>query len=380
MSLRSTTTRRSCAVSRVAAPSFSRTSLASRYGNGYLGSTTVSSSSRRAFATAGARASTNTFNRRNFAVAGAVGGAVLLGLGYSTTTQVNAAEASSSAKRSASADWAAIRKEIIAILDDPNYDDGSYGPVLVRLAWHASGTYSRHDGTGGSNGAKMRFPPESAHGANAGLHIARQRLEAIKQRHPEISYADLWTLAGAVAIEHMGGPKINWRPGRTDESDGKNCTPDGRLPDASQGQQHVRDIFYRMGFNDREIVALIGAHALGRCHTDRSGYKGPWTKAPTMFSNEYFRELLDNKWTKKKWNGPEQYEDPTGELMMLPADLALIKDPEFKKYVQMYAEDEELFFKDFAAAFQKLEELGVKFPEQQPAQKEGTSWWSKIFG
>lgn len=45
-----------------------------------------------------------------------------------------------------------------------------------------------------------------------------------------------------------------------------------------------------------EMVALIGAHALGRCHTDRSGYNGPWTNAPTTFSNLYFQELLHNKW------------------------------------------------------------------------------------
>jgi cytochrome c peroxidase len=52
--------------------------------------------------------------------------------------------------------------------------------------------------------------------------------------------------------------------------------PNGRLPDAAQGASHVRDIFYRMGFNDQEIVALSGAHSLGRCHTDRSGFSGPW--------------------------------------------------------------------------------------------------------
>lgn len=44
-----------------------------------------------------------------------------------------------------------------------------------------------------------------------------------------------------------------------------------------QGSGHVRDIFYRMGFNDQEIVALLGAHTLGRCYTDRSGYEGPWS-------------------------------------------------------------------------------------------------------
>jgi cytochrome c peroxidase len=67
---------------------------------------------------------------------------------------------------------------------------------------------------------------------------------------------------------------------------------DGRLPDASQGHDHLRQIFYRMGFNDQEIVALSGAHALGRCHTDRSGFDGPWTFSPTTFTNDYYNLLV----------------------------------------------------------------------------------------
>ena len=110
----------------------------------------------------------------------------------------------------------------------------------------------------------MRFDPEASHGANAGLNVARNVLESIKKRHPGISYGDLWTLASVVAIEEMGGPKISWRPGRTDKPDGSHCTPDGRLPDAAQGAQHLRDIFHRMGFNDQEIVVLSGAHTKGR--------------------------------------------------------------------------------------------------------------------
>jgi len=196
----------------------------------------------------------------------------------------------------------------------------------------------------------------------------------VKKLHPGISYADLYTLAGVVAIEEMNGPKVPWRSGRTDEPDGKTCTPDGRLPDAAKGESHIREIFGRMGFTDREIVALIGAHSIGRCHTDRSGYSGPWTKAPLMFSNEYYRELLENKWTIRKWKGPEQYEDPSGELMMLPGDMAFLKDPQFKKYVEMYAKDEELFFRDFAQAFQKLEELGIKEFEKKSGW---FSWFSK---
>lgn len=261
-------------------------------------------------------------------------------------------------------DYGAVRAAVAKVLDADGYDDGTYGPVLVRLAWHASGTFDKASGSGGSNGATMRFSPECEHGANAGLAVARSLLEPIKKQFPWISYADLWTLAGCVAIEEMGGPTIPWRAGRVDKPDGKACPPDGRLPDASKDASHVRDIFYRMGFDDREIVALIGAHTLGRCHTDRSGYVNPWTNAPTTFSNLYFQELVNNKWRKKKWSGPEQYEDKTGALMMLPADMALLWDRKFKKWVQTYAKDEDLFFKDFAAAFGKLLELGVPFPAQ----------------
>jgi cytochrome c peroxidase len=262
----------------------------------------------------------------------------------------------------AKVDYNAVREDIKKILDDPKYDDGSYGPILVRLAWHAAGTYDKNDTKqpGGSEGATMRFGPEGDHGANAGLAVARNLLEPIKRKYPGITYADLWSLAGVVAIETLGGPTIKWRPGRSDKEDGSHCTPDARLPDADKGADHVRKIFNRMGFNDREIVALIGAHAIGRCHPDRSGYSGPWTHSPTVFSNDFYVQLLNNTWTKKKWNGPEQYEDPSGKLMMLPADLALIKDPEFKKIVEEFANDESKFFKEFASAFQKLEENGVK--------------------
>ena len=85
------------------------------------------------------------------------------------------------------------------------------------------------------------------------------------------------------------------------------------------------DIYHKgMGFSDKEIVALLGAHALGRCHTDRSGYWGPWTFAENAFSNEYFRLLVEERWSPKvshngkPWEGPDQFEDTTGKLMMLP--------------------------------------------------------------
>ena len=270
-------------------------------------------------------------------------------------------------------DLTKVKQDIAGLIetDMDQRDDGtSLMGTFIRLAWHCSGSYSALDNSGGSNGARMRFAPEAAWGANAGLGIAREALEPIKKKYPTLSYADLYTLAGVVAVEEAGGPPIPFLLGRVDMDSGTSSPPDGRLPDADKGSprttiQHVRDIFYRMGFNDREIVALLGAHAMGRCHTTRSGYWGPWTFAENTFSNEYFRLLVQETWAPKlfhegkPWTGPDQFEDPSGALMMLPSDMAILWDPEFKKYVQLYADDEDVFFKDFAVAFAKLLALGV---------------------
>lgn len=88
-------------------------------------------------------------------------------------------------------------------------------PMAVRVAWHASGTYDSRDGTGGSNGGGMRFEPERSDPANAGLFIIHDLLERVKQRFPQVSYADLWTLAGCKAVEWMGGPVVPHELGRT---------------------------------------------------------------------------------------------------------------------------------------------------------------------
>jgi len=124
--------------------------------------------------------------------------------------------------------------------------DGSLGPVLIRLAWHCSGTYDAAENTGGSNYATMRFKPEATHGANNGLDIARDHMQKIKEKFPWISYGDLWTLGGVCAVQECGGPHVPWRPGRIDGFE-HHVTPDGRLPDASQAEDHLRFIFNRMG-------------------------------------------------------------------------------------------------------------------------------------
>ncbi|KAH6648408.1 peroxiredoxin [Truncatella angustata] len=264
-----------------------------------------------------------------------------------------------------------VRAAVRSLLHQPEYDDGSAGPVLVRLAWHSAGTYDAASKTGGSNGAGMRYEKEGGDPANAGLAHARAFLEPIKEKFPWITYADLWCLAAVVAVKEMGGPEVKWQGGRTDFTDDSKIPPRGRLPDAAQGADHIRHIFYRMGFNDQEIVALSGAHNLGRCHTDRSGFEGKWVNNPTRFSNQYFKLLLAHDWKKKKLaNGLEQFvyidedialeegEKPE-ELMMLPTDISLLSDSSFRPWVEKYAEDKDLFFDHFSKVFAKLLELGI---------------------
>lgn len=117
------------------------------------------------------------------------------------------------------------------------------------------------------------------------------------------------------------------------------------------------------------------------------------TRAPTTFSNEFFKVLLNETWTERRWSGPKQFENSRSgsDLMMLPADLAIRDDPQFRKYAELYAKDEQTFFNDFADAFGRLLELGVKFeatdnnlkPLTPPAHgqiENKKSWWNKIFG
>ena len=234
--------------------------------------------------------------------------------------------------------------------------------MAVRIAWHSAGTFDSRYGTGGSNGALMRFEPEKSDPANAGLSIIYDMLHVVKKRHPEVTFADLWSAAGSMAVEFLGGPRVPHAFGRQDFPAGHPTPPNGRLPDASQGAPHVRAVFGRMGMTDRETVALCGAHTVGRCHIVRSGYDGKWTSNPLKFDYESFQNLVGLTWTQKQWDGPLQYTDPSGELMMLPTDVAMLDDPAYRPFVELYARDEEAFFADFADAFAKLLSLGCPAP------------------
>lgn len=216
-------------------------------------------------------------------------------------------------------------------------------PIMLRLAWHDAGTYDAKTKTGGPNGS-IRNEQELKHAANSGLQIALQFCEEIKAKNPRITYADLYQLAGVVAVEVTGGPCIDFVPGRKDSL---NSPEEGRLPDAKQGSSHLRDIFYRMGLSDKDIVALSGGHTLGKAHADRSGFDGAWTKEPLKFDNSYFVELLHG--------------DSKG-LLKLPTDKSLVEDNVFRRYVELYAQDEQKFFEDYAESHKKLSELGFSPP------------------
>lgn len=226
------------------------------------------------------------------------------------------------------------RRDLRSIISSKNC-----APIMLRLAWHDAGTYDAQSKTGGPNGS-IRNEEEYTHGANTGLKIALELCEGVKAKHPKITYADLYQLAGVVAVEVTGGPDISFQPGRKDSNV---CPREGRLPDAKKDFQHLRDVFYRMGLSDKDIVALSGGHTLGRAHPERSGFDGPWTQEPLKFDNSYFVELLKGE---------------SEGLLKLPSDKTLLEDPEFRRYVELYAKDEDAFFRDYAESHKKLSELG----------------------
>jgi len=239
------------------------------------------------------------------------------------------------------------------------------GPILVRLGWHDAGTYCKYCSAPGGPHALMRLP-QAADPADNGLNTARDPMMIIYNKgfNGSITLADFWQFGAVVAIEHMGGPHIPFRPGREDWEK-EQLTPYDRLPDGGfafpnfdPATKYIRDIFYRIGLNDTEIVILMGAHTLGECHAEWSGFFGPWTTNPNAFDNDYYTELINDPYTVTP--GTNQYQDSRNEaLMMLHVDLALIYDPVFLPLVKKYAKDEKAWFRDFSEVFPKIQEAGV---------------------
>eukprot|EP00873_Tetraselmis_striata_P007447 jgi/Tetstr1/427711/TSEL_017836.t1 len=199
-----------------------------------------------------------------------------------------AAVVPNAALTSADVEW--YTTEIVNIIED----DRDLLPKFVRLSFHDC------VGVGGCNGCV-----DMGNVDNAGLNIPIDALEAIftsesnNSPSASISRADLWALAGLVsahrAAELAQGtvPDFTFRYGRTDCA----TSPDGDgsdvLPSASSlGTDEVFAFFDdKFGFTQEDTVALMGAHTLGRCSKENSGFEGPWTRRPHRLDNEYYARL-----------------------------------------------------------------------------------------
>ncbi|WP_084602909.1 catalase/peroxidase HPI [Rubritepida flocculans] len=206
-------------------------------------------------------------------------------------------------------DLEALKQDIFKVMTTSQEwwpaDWGHYGPLFIRMAWHAAGTYRTADGRGGASNGAHRFAPENSWPDNANLDKARRLLWPVKQKYGnKISWADLFIFAGNCAIEHMGLKPFGFGGGRVDiwepEEDiywGKEDTwlgdmrysgdrelenplaavqmgliyvnpegPNGN-PDPLASARDIRETFARMAMNDEETVALTaGGHTFGKCH------------------------------------------------------------------------------------------------------------------
>jgi catalase-peroxidase len=217
-------------------------------------------------------------------------------------------EAFDYAKEFKSLDLNAVIKDLTALMTDSQEwwpaDFGHYGPLFIRLAWHAAGTYRIADGRGGAGGGQQRFAPLNSWPDNANLDKARRLLWPIKRKYGrKLSWADLMVLVGNVALDSMGFKTFGFAGGRADvwEPEELYWGPEGTWlgderysgerelqnplgavqmgliyvnpegpngkPDPIASARDIRETFFRMAMNDEETVALIaGGHTFGKTH------------------------------------------------------------------------------------------------------------------
>lgn len=354
----------------------------------------------------------------------------------------------------------AVKQDLHALMTDSQdwwpADWGHYGGLMIRMAWHAAGTYRIADGRGGAGTGNQRFAPINSWPDNVNLDKARRLLWPIKKKYGnKLSWADLIVLAGTMAYESVGlktygfagGRADIWHPEKdiywgsekqwlgkdryasgSDETSLENplaavqmgliyVNPEGvdGKPDPLKTAEAVRETFARMAMNDEETVALTaGGHTIGKCHgngdasilgpnpeaadvteqgfgwhnpkgkgvgrdTVSSGIEGAWTTHPTKFDNGYFDMLFNHEWEirtspagARQWepvnineeDKPVDVEDPSIRYnpIMTDADMAMIKDPIYRKISERFYKDPAYFSEVFARAWFKLthRDLGPK--------------------
>jgi len=207
-----------------------------------------------------------------------------------------------------SLDVEALRQDLIEVMTTSQdwwpSDYGHYGPLFIRMSWHAAGTYRIADGRGGGGDGAQRFAPLNSWPDNANLDKARRLLWPLKQKYGQkISWADLLVFAGDVAMQSMGfktfgfgfgradvwepeeifwGPEDTWLGDERYSGDRELSGPLGAVqmgliyvnpegpngqPDPQASARDIRETFARMAMNDEETVALIvGGHTFGKSH------------------------------------------------------------------------------------------------------------------
>ncbi len=219
-------------------------------------------------------------------------------------------------------DLEALKQDLVQVMTTSQdwwpADYGHYGPLFIRMTWHAAGTYRIADGRGGGGIGSQRFAPLNSWPDNANLDKARRLLWPIKQKYGQkISWADLLVFAGNVAMESMGFQTFGFGFGREDiwepeeifwgsedtwlgderySGERELAAPFGAVqmgliyvnpegpngnPDPLASARDIRETFGRMAMNDEETVALIvGGHTFGKCHGAVSAdYVGPEPEA-----------------------------------------------------------------------------------------------------
>ncbi|MFT5721464.1 MAG: catalase-peroxidase [Motiliproteus sp.] len=323
-------------------------------------------------------------------------------------------------------------------------DWGHYGGLMIRMAWHAAGTYRTADGRGGADGGQQRFEPLNSWPDNASLDKARRLLWPVKQKYGRtVSWGDLMILAGNVSLESMGFETLGFAGGRMDDwepdlvywgpetvmlandkryKEGELQNPLAAVqmgliyvnPEGPSGNHDplsaaadMRESFGRMAMNNEEIVALVaGGHTLGKAHgavkgecvgvepaaaaieeqgfgwknscgsgkgadAMTSGLEGAWSSTPTAWSVLYLDNLMRFEWQKTQSPAGATQWIPTDEAaaglvpdahtqgkrhapIMFTTDMALKKDPEFRKITERFLKNPQAFDLAFAKAWFKL--------------------------
>ncbi|HET6146995.1 MAG TPA: catalase/peroxidase HPI [Polyangia bacterium] len=247
------------------------------------------------------------------------------------------------AKEFDSLDLSALRQDLVRVMTTSQEwwpaDYGHYGPLFIRMTWHAAGTYRIEDGRGGGGEGAQRFAPLDSWPDNANLDKARRLLWPLKQKYGQkISWADLLLFAGNVALESMGfktfgfgfgradaweptevfwGPEDTWLGDERYSGDRELAGPFGAVqmgliyvnpegpngtPDPLAAARDIRETFRRMAMNDEETVALIaGGHTFGKTH----GAGDPKLVGPEPEACPIHHQLLGWRSSHRTGKGPD---------------------------------------------------------------------------